>query len=357
MAILNILEEVKIRGLRIELGEIENAMVNYLGAEQVIVAVRKDGKGRQYICAYYTGQEMNQKVLKKELVRTLPQYMIPHYFIRMDEFPTTSSGKIDRSKLPTPEFGTCLTNRDMARPLTVNEKILVKTLIEVLDIPKVSVADNFFDIGGDSLKAMEYVSKLNKRGLTVSLQNIFDYPSITELCEFIEGGRHKNMEQSFDYCMEYNEMLQKNVANMKGASKGEPLGNVLITGVTGYLGAHLLSEFLDKETGNAYCIVRSSNLGDGYERIKKILAFYFNGKYVDKIGKRIHIITGDLTDQCLLNRVNDEIHTIIHAAASVKHYGTYDYFYDNNVKTTEYLLSYGWSIIIIGNSYKKIGSR
>ncbi len=332
--------QVKIRGLRIEPGEIENAMDNYQGVEQVIVTERKDEFGRQYICAYYVGEEIDMKVLKKELIKKLPQYMIPHYLIRLDKFPITSSGKIDRSKFPDPDFCTPSSGIKSAIPSTENERSLAKVLEEVLNIPRVGVSDNFFDIGGDSLKAIEYVSKLNKAGLTVSLQNIFDYPSIKELCDFIECGKEISREQSFDYCTQYNEMLHKNRGNIEATSEGEALGNVLITGVTGYIGAHLLYEFLENESGKAYCIVRSKNMGDAYERIKNLLEFYFEGKYVDIIGQRIVIISGDLTDKGLLDQINDKIHTILHAAASVKHYGTFDYFYENNVRTTEYLLLY-----------------
>lgn len=332
--------QVKIRGLRIELGEIENAIAEYDGINQAVVVEQKDENGRQYICAYYIGDEINIKVLKTELGKRLPQYMIPHFVMKMKSFPVTSSGKIDRKAFPNPDFESTKSNVEFVAPLSEKEKILVKTIEEVLDIHQVGVLNNFFDIGGDSLKAIEFVSKVNRLGLMVSLQNVFDYPTVRDLCDFIESSEIIENKVSCKHRVEYDDVLNRNMVDLRLPTQYETLGNVLLTGVTGYLGAHILYEFLEKETGKVYCLVRAKTFEEAIGRMRNLLAFYYDGKYIDEINKRIKIIIGDLTDKDCLEQISDEINTIIHSAASVKHYGSYDYFYKNNVKTTENLLNY-----------------
>jgi thioester reductase-like protein len=113
------------------------------------------------------------------------------------------------------------------------------------------------------------------------------------------------------------------------------MGNILLTGATGFLGAHILDEYLKKCTGKAYCLVRGSDAKDAEKKLENTLEFYFGGNYADN--KRIVAVHGDIKE--FIN-VNAPIHTIIHCAAIVKHYGMYKLFYEENVLGTENIVRF-----------------
>ena len=175
--------QVKIRGLRIELGEIENAICGIDVISQAVVVVRKNNEGRQLICAFYTGAEIDAKDIRMHIGKKLPKYMLPHIFTHLDEMPLTSSGKINRKALPEVDLYAIDTDVEYVAPVTEQEKILASAIEATLGIDKVGVMDNFFDIGGDSLKAIELISRLEKRGYHTDTKTIFDCDTVKELAE------------------------------------------------------------------------------------------------------------------------------------------------------------------------------
>ena len=177
--------QVKIRGLRIELGEIENAICSIDGISQAVVVVRKNTEGRQLICAFYTGTERDAKEIRSHIGKKLPKYMLPHIFIHLDEMPLTSSGKINRKALPEVDLYAVDTTVEYVEPHTEKEKLLCEAIASILKIEKVGLADNFFDLGGDSLKAIELISKLEKRGYHTDTKTIFEYDTVKYLAEKI----------------------------------------------------------------------------------------------------------------------------------------------------------------------------
>ena len=113
------------------------------------------------------------------------------------------------------------------------------------------------------------------------------------------------------------------------------VGNILLAGATGYLGIHILADFLEHDKGMAYCLVRGSDIEDSRERLKNLLKFYFGDRYFEgrfQKEQRIKVICADLQkddfglDKLKYMELTEQIHTVIHAAASVKHYGSYQYF-------------------------------
>jgi len=285
--------QVKIRGLRIELGEIEAAIAAYPGIKQIAVVVKTDESGRQYICAYYIGEAVDTKAIKAQLAKRLPQYMVPHFFIHMERFPTTPSGKTDRKAFPAPDFANIESGAAYTPPATALEKSLVKLMEKVLCIKKVGRDDDFFDLGGDSLKAIEFVSKANCEDLHFSLQDVFDCPTAALLALHItEGGRPAAQINADDYAA-IHALLKGNAITSDDVAPKQRLDDVLITGATGWLGAHVLDAFLSNEQGTAYCLVRGADLADSQSRLHKTLDIYFNGKYVEC--DRIVTLCGDIT--------------------------------------------------------------
>lgn len=337
--------QVKIRGLRIELGEIENAISSVDGINLSVVVVRKNSEGRQLICAFYTGEEKSVQEIKAVIGEKLPKYMLPHIFTHLDEMPLTSSGKTNRNALPIVDLDNIGSDIEYKEPETPMQKALCKLLEQVFDTKQVGIADDFFDdLGGDSLKVIEFVAEAHSEGIYFALQNVFDYPTIEKLCEFIEKGDEVKLQfADYDYS-KVNEVLIRNKVESISKPSKRDVGNILLAGATGYLGIHILADFLDNDNGIAYCLVRGENQEESEKRFNELLKFYFDDKYNNT--DRIVVICADLQkDKFGLTETEyDEllgiVDTVINCAARVKHYGSYKYFYEANVETTKRLIEF-----------------
>lgn len=336
--------QVKIRGLRIELGEIENAICSIDSISQAVVVVRKNSEGRQLICAFYTGTEVDAKDIRSHIGKKLPKYMLPHICTHLDEMPLTSSGKINRKALPEIDLANISNDTEYVAPETQRQKELCKLIELVLDTTPVGITDDFFDLGGDSLKAIEFVSKAHNEGIYFNLQNVFDYPTVKELCECIENGDKQVISFADVDFTEVNKILEKNKAEYITAPKKCKVGNILLAGATGFLGIHILANFLDNDNGTAYCLVRGKDKADSTKRLQDLLAFYLGDKYDDM--SRIEVICADLQKDKFgltdaeYSKLLDDVDTVINCAASVKHYGSYKYFFESNVETTKRLIAF-----------------
>lgn len=177
--------QVKLRGFRIELGEIETVLAACPGVQQSAVIVRKRDGEDNFLAAYYTGEERTAEELKNRLKDKLPHYMVPSVFIYMPAFPLSPNGKIDRSKLPDPSFAPA--EESYQAPATVTEEKLVAIWQDILKRSRVGVTDNFFEIGGQSLKAMQIVSRINQDlFVSISIKEIFNNATIRKLAAIIE---------------------------------------------------------------------------------------------------------------------------------------------------------------------------
>ena len=190
--------QVKIRGLRIELGEIESVLQNVDGVERAVVVVRKDKEDRQLICAFYTGEEINAKEFRTILSSKLPKYMVPHIFTHLDKMPMTASGKANRNALPEIDLENINTETEYVAAETIEEKALTEAIGKILDVEKVGVLDNFFDLGGDSLKAIELVSELEDKGYTVNVKAIFEAKDIQSLAKELTVKTEKEEKIHYD---------------------------------------------------------------------------------------------------------------------------------------------------------------
>ncbi|MCW1238452.1 amino acid adenylation domain-containing protein [Bacillus pretiosus] len=173
--------QVKIRGFRIELKEIENRLLEIEGVKEVIVLDKGDNENK-YLCAYYVSEKnYNVNELRERLKQYLPDYMIPSYFVVLSEMPLTTNGKIDRNALPAPNSGTN-TGEVFEEPRNEIEKILVKVWRQVLGGNRISINDNFFSIGGNSLNAIKIASILQEENIHIKISDIFMYQDIKSIC-------------------------------------------------------------------------------------------------------------------------------------------------------------------------------
>jgi len=179
--------QIKIRGYRIELGEIESRLLEHEAIKEVVATIREDKNDKQ-ICAYIIAdKQITAAELREHMRLELPEYMMPSYFIQLDRMPLTPNGKIDRKALPEPD-GSIVAGAEYAAPRNEIEEKLVKIWQGVLGIEKIGINDNFFDLGGHSLKATSMMSKIHKElSVEVPLKEIFRIPTIKGLSEYIKG--------------------------------------------------------------------------------------------------------------------------------------------------------------------------
>ncbi|WP_249038331.1 non-ribosomal peptide synthetase, partial [Lysinibacillus sphaericus] len=178
--------QVKIRGYRIELGEVESRLSGISQIKEAVVTAPKDAMGTRYLCAYVVSdKKLHVAELKVELGQVLPSYMIPTRFIQIAKLPLTTNGKVDRKNLPDP---TDIINDETnyMAPRTDIEKQLVEIWSDVLQIEKIGITDNFFDLGGHSLKATAFMAKIGKKlHITLALKEIFENPTIESISQII----------------------------------------------------------------------------------------------------------------------------------------------------------------------------
>ncbi|MDO1482184.1 non-ribosomal peptide synthetase, partial [Rhodococcus ruber] len=174
--------QVKVRGLRIELGEIESALRAVDGVRQVAVVVREDVRGESRVVAYVVGRDdaLDPDVLRHELSRSLPEYMVPAAFVALDELPLNASGKLDRRALPAPTF---TSSQAFRAPRTETEIALASLFAEVLGVQQVGLDDSFFALGGDSIVSIQLVSRAKSRGIVFTPRDVFEQKTVGGLAE------------------------------------------------------------------------------------------------------------------------------------------------------------------------------
>lgn len=179
--------QVKIRGYRIEVGEIESALLNYKNLREAVVTAKEVQNGDKHLCAYIMAdEEIPASALREYLSAKLPDYMIPSYFVQLEKMPLTTNGKIDRKALPKPD-SSIKTGLEYEAPRNVYEEILVRTWEEVLKVNNIGINDDFFELGGDSLKAIVIVNKINAEFMTgFSSKNLFELKTIKEISKSIQ---------------------------------------------------------------------------------------------------------------------------------------------------------------------------
>ncbi|MGW8959227.1 amino acid adenylation domain-containing protein [Paenibacillus sp. NPDC055715] len=179
-------EQVKIRGYRIELGEIETRLSTIAGVKESIVTVQQDDNGQKQLCAYFvTDSELSASDLRNVLSQDLPGYMVPSYFVQLTELPLTPNGKVDRRALPAPEHNVD-TGMDYVAPETDVQQALATAWGAILGIQRVGIQDNFFHLGGDSIKAIQVSSRLFQAGYKLEMKDLFKYPTIAGLSQWIQ---------------------------------------------------------------------------------------------------------------------------------------------------------------------------
>ena len=310
--------QIKLRGLRIELGEVENVIARVEGVKNVVIMIRQLS-GKEHLCAYVTADRpIDITEMKAEISKSLTQYMVPTAYLQLEKMPMTPNGKTDLKALPEPQLAI---SGEYEAPANDTERTFCDIFAKILLMDRVGATDNFFELGGTSLVVTRVIIEADKAGLHVSYGEVFANPTPRKLACLITGesenaGQTDDPVAAFDYTA-INNLLHRNTLGFFRAGERQSLGDVLITGSTGYLGIHILRELIDSDARNIYCMVRGKSQEAAESRLRTLLYYYFSESFKELFGKRLHIVLGDVTqdiDESL------KVDTVFNCAAVVKHF-------------------------------------
>jgi amino acid adenylation domain-containing protein len=178
--------QVKIRGFRVELGEIEACLLKHPGVREAVVTSRRAPHGGQRLAAYVSGSSpLVPEELRSWLARDLPEYMVPSIIYVLERLPLSPNGKVERSALPVPE-ASGEGKRSYEAPRNDAEAILAEVWAEVMHLGPVGVHDDFFALGGDSIVALQVLTRAGKRGVKLTPKLLFEYPTIAQVAPHAE---------------------------------------------------------------------------------------------------------------------------------------------------------------------------
>ena len=341
--------QVKIRGFRIELKEVEAVIRQYSGIKDATVQAFDYENGGKFIAAYIVSdQQVDIKELNSFIAQQKPPYMVPAATMQIDAIPLNQNQKVNRKALPAPVIQ--VADREYVEPKNDQERLFAKIFGDVLTMDKISATDNFFELGGSSLMVTRVIIEADKAGVHVAYGDVFANPTPQLLANFINGGatasdgaQSGNDEVSgFDYTA-INNMLQRNTLRAFQKGERQKLGNVLLTGPTGYLGIHVLRELIDSDAENIYCMVRGETTEAAESRLRTLLYYYFANAFKDLFGKRLHIVLGDVTkdfSNLLPLTPNHSIDTVFNCAANVKHFSKGTDIEDVNIGGAKYCVDF-----------------
>ncbi|MCX7923870.1 MAG: amino acid adenylation domain-containing protein [Clostridia bacterium] len=179
--------QVKIRGFRVETGEIEVHLMNYPSIKEAVVIARDGINGSKSLAAYLVSEEkLSLSSIREYLSEELPDYMVPSYLVQLDALPLTPNGKVDRKLLPEPDEKMAFST-EYIKPRNENEEKFAEFWQEVLRVEKVGINDNFFDLGGDSIKAIQIIAKTNQLGMNIAVKDILKHKTIAGIFENLKS--------------------------------------------------------------------------------------------------------------------------------------------------------------------------
>ncbi len=327
--------QVKLRGFRIELGEIESKALNIEGVRQAAAEVRKV-MGNEHLVLYYT-LESNSTLSDEDIRKTLAasslaEYMVPDAYMQMDTMPMTPNGKINRKVLPIPEMKRVT---EYEAPKGEKEELFCNIFSDILKIKEVGATDNFFEIGGTSINAIKVIVEASKRGVQIVFNDIFNLKTPRALAEYVSGNtgtpntttpspsvptnQPSPMDNS-EYAA-FIPVLDKNTLNAFRNGEHQPIGDVLLTGATGYLGIHVLNELLTNYGGHIICPLRSKADQSPMQRLKTLYFYYFGRtEAFAHIEERVETISAEVTQPDALDAIDRQGLTVINCVANVKHF-------------------------------------
>ncbi|WP_227981690.1 non-ribosomal peptide synthetase [Nocardia spumae] len=330
--------QVKVRGHRIELGEIESALLGDPAVAQAAVTVHHSDAGDRLV-GYVVpadGHEVEPTALRRRISGQLPSYMVPAAVQVLAALPVNTSGKLDRAALPDPVF-----TRELAvAPATELEHTLAEVFADVLGIGRLGATDDFFESGGSSLLVFVLHQRLSARlNRDVAMSAILANPTVAGLAAHLSG----SATPAVAYSPAADAVLEPDItaAGCAPASTA-PAGTVLLTGATGFLGAHLLNALLTHTGAQVVCLVRGTTEQHPLDRIIASLRRF--RLPTDAVTARVRALRGDLSEPNLgldpadFDFLTATIDAIYHNGARVNHVDPYERLRAANVEGTRSIL-------------------
>lgn len=338
--------QIKVRGFRIEIGEIEAVLANESRIQEVVILAKKMVDGSNSLFAYYTvsgDMHIREEEIREYLVDNLPEYMVPDHFFQLDEMPLSPTGKINRKQLAAiekaPETDTYVA------PENENQQILADAWQKSLGIPCVGIRDNFFHIGGHSLKVLEILVQVKRHFPFLKIQDFFEHHTIEELDAYISQYQPVQSEAPISKKgFILKDLMEPSILPNTSTIQSRPMHTVFLTGATGYLGSHVLYEILKRTSAHVYCLIRKNSHASIDAKLEDSMHFYFGESIMEMIKERVTVIQGDLGEERLgLSSIDrsmlaEKIDAIIHCGADVRHFGDASHFNNVNIEGTKYLL-------------------
>lgn len=341
--------QVKLHGQRIELSEITGQILRTgLAVQAATVAVKYQGSTLK-LCAFVVpvqGVAFDPEILRKRLIEELPSYMVPAEIIQLESLPSTASGKTDLRALeaydveanaqesagaldtssaepvadvaeikaePAPQTAVQAPEGDI-------ESELVKLWEAALSKPNPDPEKSFFEQGGSSLAALNLLSLYYNRGWTVSLGQFYENPTIKAQARIIKGEPAITEKPQPEPVM--LEVVKPTAPAMAKNIKCTARDAVLLTGATGFLGAHIVKELIESCDDEIICPIRGGNP----QRLKDVLAWYFGKEWLLLNQRRFKVVTGDIVSDNIgmsqrdYEEAAERVRCVIHSAADVRHY-------------------------------------
>lgn len=329
-------------GYLVALNEVEKKIQTLLGNKFETYPIAIPYKNTKVIILFFTTSEKNISIynIKSYINSNISFYMKPKQIIKLEEFPRNSSGKINRKKLK--EIATSLMEENKKQriaPKTKTEKKLYNYIKNLIGNDDFSITDDFIDdLGIDSLSLTSIYTYLEK--YKINIQDIYNKPNIQELSKFIDSNASSKLEPDLN-----------DISKIEILNNVHPfdLGTVLITGVTGFLGIHLLKTLLLSDKVNKiYCIVRNKIKLEGKTRLLNNFNYYFSSdnKLLNLFNEKVTVLNGDITktllglDKKTYDIVQSKVTTVINSAANVRHFVKPKQIMKDNVQSIDNILAF-----------------
>ena len=316
--------QVKVRGNRVELPEVESVIRKIPFVEDVTVQTTVNNGNNELVAYVVVSDEANEDNLRNDIREYVsdrkPDYMVPSFVVKLDELPLNVNGKIDKRALPEVDLSNL--GGEYVAPESDVEAFFVECFEELLGVSKVSTTDDFFEMGGDSMLVIKIIYKALNEGYSITYADLFDNPTPKSLSKIILSTQEQSRdnEEDYDYGMINNLLNENNMDSFNQGKCDDDLGNVLLSGVTGFLGIHILNELLQNENGDVYCLIRSREGISIEDRFNELEDYYF-GSALDEFKDRVHLVEGDITNADDFKKLSEyNINTVINSAANVKHF-------------------------------------
>ncbi|MFG3256577.1 amino acid adenylation domain-containing protein [Streptomyces sp. NPDC048172] len=282
--------QLKIAGFRIEPGEVEAALCAHEDVAEAVAVAREDVPGERRLTGYVVpaaGAEPVPAELRRYLAGRLPGYLVPAVVLVLDELPVTAGGKVDHRALPAPQERPELTV-PYERPRNAAEARLVDIWTKVFRLDRVGRLDDFYELGGDSMTSLVVAAEAKARGLQLDVRDILEHPTVAGLALRLSGGEVSTVLDT----VRADAVLDPGFTAPSQPRTPDDTAPVLLTGATGFVGAFLLRELLDRTRGTVRCLVRGSGPDEGGQRLLEALRGF--GVPTTDVEERVEVIAGDL---------------------------------------------------------------